>query len=197
MHVARRAISGSDPGDRSRHQSACNRPRDQRCPGTDVEVLIPDCRGDPSSLQVIFDAGPEILNHNIETVARLQRAVRPSASYGRSLSVLARAKAAGLITKSGLILGMGENSDEVLATLADLHGVGCDIVTIGQYLRPTSHHLPVARWWQPEEFARLRVAGEAMGIAHVESSPLTRSSYHARQAASGVIPSSDLAAWFS
>jgi lipoic acid synthetase len=159
----------------------------RRCPDTAVEVLIPDCRGEPSSLQVIFDARPEVLNHNLETVARLQRAVRPSASYARSLAVLSRAKAAGLVTKSGLILGMGETEAEVIGALADLHGVGCDIVTIGQYLRPTGHHLPVVRWWTPEEFTSLKRRGEAMGIRHVESSPLTRSSYHARQAAQAAI----------
>jgi lipoic acid synthetase len=155
----------------------------RRSPGTAVELLISDCRGDPAALEVIFASRPEVLNHNVETVARLQRAVRPSASYARSLSVLARAKAAGLRTKSGLIVGMGETFDEVISTLADLRGVGVDIVTIGQYLRPTTNHLPVARWWTPEEFASLKEAGESMGISHVESSPLTRSSYHARQAA--------------
>jgi lipoic acid synthetase len=155
----------------------------RRNPLTQVEVLIPDCKGDPDSLGTIFAARPDILNHNIETVARLQRAVRPSASYARSLAVLSRAKAAGLTAKSGLILGMGETEEEVLATLADLNAVGVDIVTIGQYLRPTTHHLPVDRWWTPEEFTRLKLAGEAMGIGHVESSPLTRSSYHAKQAA--------------
>ena len=152
-------------------------------PGTAVEVLISDCRGNPDSLQAIFDARPEVLNHNVETVPRLQRAVRPNASYARSLAVLAQARAAGLTTKSGLIVGMGETPEEVLGVLADLRAVGVGIVTIGQYLRPTSHHLPVARWWTPEEFERLKIAGEAMGIPHVESSPLTRSSYHARQAA--------------
>ena len=158
----------------------------RRCPGTAVEVLIPDCRGESSALKVIFDARPEVLNHNIETVARMQRAVRPSASYARSLAVLARAKATGLTTKSGLILGMGETFDEVVGALADLRGVGCDIVTIGQYLRPTARHLPVLRWWAPEEFTRLKEVGEAMGIGHVEASPFTRSSYHARQAAEAV-----------
>ena len=157
----------------------------RRSPGTALELLISDCKGDPAALGAIFDAGPEILNHNIETVARLQRAVRPSASYARSLSVLARAKAAGLTTKSGLVVGMGETFDEVISTMADLHGVGVDIVTVGQYLRPTSNHLAVARWWTPEEFAELKRIGEEMGIPHVESSPLTRSSYHARQAATG------------
>jgi lipoic acid synthetase len=159
-----------------------------RTPSVRVEVLIPDCKGDTDALHTIFDARPDVLNHNLETVARLQRAVRPSASYARSLSVLARAKDAGLTTKSGLIVGMGEREDEVLGALADLCGVGTDIVTIGQYLRPTSHHLPVVRWWTPEEFAALKVAGEAMGLRHVEASPLTRSSYHAAGAADAVGP---------
>ncbi len=158
-----------------------------RTPGTQVEVLIPDCKGDEAALATIFAARPDVLNHNVETVPRLQRAVRPSAGYARSLAVLARAKEAGLVTKSGLIVGMGETDDEVVATLADLRSVGVDIVTIGQYLRPTTHHLPVARWVTPEQFAAYREAGEALGIGHVESSPLTRSSYHARQAAGGAV----------
>jgi lipoic acid synthetase len=133
------------------------------------------------------------LNHNIETVARLQRAVRPSAGYARSLGVLARAGAAGLVTKSGLMVGLGETEDEVVATMADLRGVGVSIVTVGQYLRPSRDHLPVARYWAPAEFDRLRSAGAALGLAHVEASPLTRSSYHAREAASQV-QSSPLAA---
>ena len=155
----------------------------RRSPTTAIELLISDCKGDPGALELVFDAKPDVLNHNIETVARLQRAVRPSASYARSLAVLARAKEAGLVTKSGLVVGMGETGDEVISTLADLRGVDADIVTIGQYLRPTSNHLPVARWWRPEEFEQIKVAGEALGIPHVEASPLTRSSYHARQAA--------------
>jgi lipoic acid synthetase len=157
-------------------------------PGTTVEVLISDCKGDDASLQTIFSARPDVLNHNIETVARLQRAVRPSAGYARSLSVLARAADAGLTVKSGLILGMGEREEEVLATLADLRAVGVDIVTIGQYLRPSENHLPVARWWRPEEFDMLQRAGMAMGFAHVQASPLTRSSYHAREAADAASP---------
>ncbi len=155
----------------------------RRSPGTSIEVLVPDCKGDATSLRVILEARPDVLNHNIETVARLQRAVRPSAGYARSLTVLARAKSAGLTTKSGLILGMGEREDEVLATLADLRAVGVDVVTLGQYLRPSRDHLPVARWWAPEEFDRLREAGMALGLTHVQASPLTRSSYHARDAA--------------
>jgi lipoic acid synthetase len=154
-----------------------------RSPRTSVEVLISDCKGDEDSLRTIFDMRPDVLNHNIETVARLQRLVRPSAGYARSLTVLARAKDADLTTKSGLVLGMGERMDEVLATLADLRAVGTDIVTLGQYLRPTSRHLPVDRWWTPDEFAELRDAGMAMGFTHVQASPLTRSSYHAREAA--------------
>ncbi|MCP3934439.1 MAG: lipoyl synthase [Actinomycetia bacterium] len=154
-----------------------------RAPTASVEVLISDCRGDRAALDVVFDAKPDVMNHNLETVARLQRAVRPSAGYARSLAVLARAKAAGLITKSGLIVGMGETAAEVGASLADLAGVGCDIVTIGQYLRPTTNHLPVHRWVEPSEFAGYVEIGESLGIGHVESSPLTRSSYRAGAAA--------------
>ncbi len=109
--------------------------------------------------------------------------MRPSAGYARSLAVLARARAAGLTTKSGLIVGMGETHDEVVAAMGDLRSVGVDILTVGQYLRPSADHLPVARWWTPEDFERVREAGAALGFAHVEASPLTRSSYHARQAA--------------
>ena len=112
-----------------------------------------------------------MLNHNVETVARLQRAVRPSAGYARSLSVLARAKAAGLVTKTGFMVGLGETPDEVAGLLADLAGIGVDIVTIGQYLRPTSHHLPVVRWVEPAEFDEWKRLGESLGIAHVEAQP--------------------------
>jgi lipoic acid synthetase len=152
-------------------------------PATSIETLVSDAKGDAASLELLFAARPEVFNHNLETVARLQRAVRPSAGYARSLGVLGRAKAAGLTTKSGLIVGMGERDDEVVGALADLASVGVDIVTIGQYLRPTSHHLPIHRWVEPGQFARWAAIGEAFGIAHVEASPLTRSSYHARQAA--------------
>jgi len=152
-------------------------------PGARVEVLIPDCKGDPASLEVVFAARPDVLNHNLETVLRLQRAVRPSASYARSLAVLARAKAAGLTTKSGIILGLGETPAEVGQALSDLRAVGVDIVTMGQYLRPTAAHLPVARWWTPAEIDELAEVGRGLGFAHVEASPLTRSSYHARRGA--------------
>jgi lipoyl synthase len=157
----------------------------RRLPMTTVEVLIPDCKGDPNALDTIFASRPDVLNHNLETVARLQRTVRPSASYARSLAVLARAKDAGLITKSGLILGMGETADEVVAAMADLRAVGVDILTIGQYLRPSAQHLPVARWWTPEEIDDIGDDARAMGFAHVEASPLTRSSHHAKQALAG------------
>jgi lipoyl synthase len=158
-----------------------------RTPGTKVEVLISDCRGDVSSLETIFAARPDVLNHNIETVARLQRAVRPSAGYARSLTVLARAHAAGLITKSGLMVGLGESEEEVIATMADLRAVGVSIITVGQYLRPSRHHLPVSRYWEPAEFENLKRIGEALGVPHVEASPLTRSSYHARDAAAAAV----------
>ena len=155
-----------------------------------VEVLIPDCKGDPDALAVVFDARPDVLNHNIETVARLQRVVRPSAGYARSLAVLARAKAAGLTIKSSIIVGLGETDDEVTQTMADLAAVGTDIVTIGQYLRPTTHHLPVARWVPPDTFEHFREIGRSLGIAHVEASPLTRSSHHAQEAHAQALASS-------
>jgi lipoic acid synthetase len=153
-----------------------------RSPATSVELLIPDCKGDAESLGLIFGSRPEVLNHNLETVARLQRAVRPSAGYARSLSVLALAHRAGLVTKSGLILGMGEEADEVRGALVDLRAVGVKIVTLGQYLRPSAGHIPVARWWTPEEFDEIGSFARQLGFQHVESSPLTRSSYHARSA---------------
>ena len=154
-----------------------------RIPSTRIEVLISDHKGDAVALDIVNESGPDVVNHNVETVLRLQRAVRPSASYARSLSVLARAKSAGLTAKSGMMVGLGETVDEVHQTLRDLRHVGVDIVTIGQYLRPTSNHLPVARWWTPAEFDDLRAYGSSLGFAHVEASPLTRSSYHAKQGA--------------
>jgi lipoic acid synthetase len=165
------------------HVAECVRAIRERNPLTRIETLVSDAKGDVASLQLLFDARPDVFNHNIETVARLQRAVRPSAGYARSLGVLAAAKAAGLAVKSGLVLGMGETSEEVDGCLADLAGIGVNIVTIGQYLRPTTHHTPVARWIHPDEFTRWKQVGESLGIGHVESSPLTRSSYHAKQSA--------------
>ncbi len=170
------------------HVAKCVEAIRDRVPGARVETLVSDAKGDQSSLELLFAVRPDVFNHNIETVARLQRAVRPSAGYARSLGVLARAKAAGLVTKSGLVLGMGETPDEVDGCLADLASIGVSIVTIGQYLRPTTNHLPVSRWIHPDEFARWKRVGESLGIAHVESSPLTRSSYHARQSAEEAVP---------
>ena len=170
------------------HVAACVTAVREALPHTTVETLISDARGDATSLAALFDVRPDVLNHNMETVARLQRAVRPSAGYARSLGVLAAAKAAGLTVKSGFMVGLGETPAEVEGLLADLAAVGADIVTVGQYLRPTSHHLPVARWVEPAEFAAWAATGEALGIGHVEASPLTRSSYHAREAAASVMP---------
>ncbi|CAB4622244.1 unannotated protein [freshwater metagenome] len=161
----------------------------ERVPGVQVEVLISDCRGQAAALDLIFESRPDVLNHNVETVPRLQRAVRPSAGYARSLAVLSRAKRAGLLTKSGLVVGMGETDEEIASVLADLAGIGVSIVTIGQYLRPTSTHLPVDRWVTPEQFVSYAALGKELGIDHVESSPLTRSSFHAKQAAAqSVVP---------
>jgi lipoyl synthase len=170
------------------HVAACVRAIRERRPETRVETLISDVHGHEDALRLLLDERPDVLNHNVETVARLQRAVRPSASYGRSLAVLARAKEARLTAKSGLMVGLGETDDEVVGCLADLAGIGVDIVTIGQYLRPTSHHLPVVRWVEPGRFAEWAAIGEQLGIAHVEASPLTRSSYHAKSAAAHVAP---------
>ncbi len=168
------------------HVAACVEAIRDRSPGTRTETLISDAKGDDASLDLLFAVRPDVMNHNVETVARLQRAVRPSAGYARSLSVLARAKAAGLTTKTGFMAGLGETDDEIVGLLADLADVGVDIVTIGQYLRPTSHHLPIARYAEPAEFDRWKRIGESFGIGHVEAGPLTRSSYHARSAADAV-----------
>lgn len=175
------------PDDGMAHIADCVRAIRDLDPSIKVETLISDARGS-ASLDLILDARPDVLNHNTETVPRLQRAVRPSAGYARSLSVLARAKAAGLTVKSGLIVGMGETDDEVVGVLADLAAVGVDIVTIGQYLRPTTNHLPVSRWVEPEIFDMYKRVGEEFGIGHVESSPLTRSSYHAKESEARAVP---------
>jgi lipoyl synthase len=183
-HAVITAVARDDLPDGGAAQfAACVAAVRRRCPRTDIELLIPDCKGEPDALDTVFASKPDVLNHNLETVLRLQRAVRPSASYARSLAVLARGKDAGLTTKSGIILGMGEREDEVVGAMTDLRNVGVDILTLGQYLRPSAAHLPVERWWTPDEFDSLRIVGEAMGFAHVQASPLTRSSYHARQAA--------------
>ncbi|ADU51774.1 lipoic acid synthetase [Thermaerobacter marianensis DSM 12885] len=159
----------------------------RRCPDTAVEVLIPDFNGDWDALQVVLDAEPDILNHNVETVRRLSDKVRSRATYDRSLALLAESKrrAPHIKTKSGLMLGLGETWDEILETLRDLRAHQVDIVTIGQYLRPTRDpiHLPVEKYYHPDEFAELKRIGLALGFAHVESGPLVRSSYHAHEQA--------------
>lgn len=144
-----------------------------------IELLIPDMLGRRESLEMIFVEKPDLLNHNLETVPRLYRSVRPSAVYGRSLNVLAMAKEHGLKTKSGLMLGLGEELDEVRDVMRDLRAVDCDILTLGQYLRPTNWHHEVVRFVRPAEFAVLKQDGMAMGFKHVEAGPLVRSSYHA------------------
>ena len=152
-----------------------------RLPETAVELLIPDFKGNEAALRIVVEAKPDILNHNLETVRRLYRLARPGGRYDRALELLARAKAmeSALPTKSGLMVGLGETWEELLTALRDLRTVGVDLLTIGQYLRPSAAHLPVARFYTPEEFAELRRIGLQMGYRHVESGPLVRSSYHA------------------
>ncbi|MDF0674869.1 MAG: lipoyl synthase [Nitrospira sp.] len=150
-------------------------------PDCTIEVLIPDFEGNEAALATVCAEKPEILNHNIETVRRLFPSIRPQGKYQRSIELLARAKEHGMRTKSGLILGMGETLDEAREVMRDLRAVECDIMTIGQYLQPTRDHLPVARFYDPSEFALLKEKGLAMGFTHVESGPLVRSSYHAEQ----------------
>ena len=150
-------------------------------PGCTVEVLIPDFRGIPDALDEVIEARPDLMNHNVETVPRLYRRVRPQAVYERSLWVLERSKAAGLKTKSGIMAGLGETAPEVHALMDDFVGVGLDVMTIGQYLQPTKMHLPVEAFVHPDVFRAYKAAGEAKGLPHVESGPLVRSSYHAER----------------
>jgi lipoic acid synthetase len=153
----------------------------RRLPGTTVEVLIPDFKGSERALRIVMDAKPDILNHNLETAERLYRLARPGGRYDRALALLASARRMdpGALTKSGVILGMGEQWDEVLQCMRDLRRSDVNIITLGQYLRPSDGHLPVVRYYTPDEFAELREIGERMGFSHVQASPLTRSSYHA------------------
>ena len=151
-------------------------------PGCRVEGLIPDFKGSEEALAIVLDAQPDILNHNLETVPRLYKLVRPQANYRQSLEVLARSKRRGFLTKTGLMVGIGEKPEEVLEVLKDVHAVECDILTIGQYLQPTKEHLPIDRYVHPDEFRMYKEVGREMGFKHVESGPLVRSSYHAEQA---------------
>jgi len=160
-------------------------------PECKVEVLIPDFNGDEDALNTVLDAQPDVLNHNTETIARLYRRVRPDAVYQQSLTLLRRAadrrdrEQRGMITKSGIMVGLGETFDEVVELMKDLRAASCDVMTIGQYLQPHARRLPVERYVTPEEFVRWRDIGMTMGFKHVQSSPLTRSSYHAREQANG------------
>jgi len=148
-------------------------------PGCGVELLIPDFNGDPGQLDEVFAARPEVLAHNVETVPRIFKRIRPGFRYERSLDVLTRARTAGLVTKSNLILGLGEERSEVSQALRDLHAAGCELITITQYLRPSPRHHPVQRWVKPEEFVELREEAEQIGFSGVMSGPLVRSSYRA------------------
>ncbi len=148
-------------------------------PGTGVEILVPDFSGKPQLLQQVFDAAPQVFAHNLETVPRIFKRIRPAFRYERSLDVLTQGRRAGMVTKSNLILGMGETREEVSQALLDLHEAGCDLVTITQYLRPSPLHHPVERWVRPEEFVELREEADAIGFAGVMSGPLVRSSYRA------------------
>jgi lipoic acid synthetase len=163
-----------------------------RLPDTAVELLIPDFKGNEAALRIVVEAKPDILNHNLETVRRLYRLARPGGRYDRALELLARAKAmdSALPTKSGLMVGLGEEWDELLTAMRDLRSVNVDLLTIGQYLRPSAAHLPVARFYTPDEFAELKRVGLQMGYRHVESGPLVRSSYHAWEQAEHAMASS-------
>lgn len=152
----------------------------KQSPGTSIEVLIPDFCGDWQALQIVLDQRPDILNHNMETVRRLYPVVRPQAKYDRSIELLRRSKKQNLTTKTGIMVGIGEEDHEIEKLMHDVvQGSGCDILTIGQYLQPTRDHLPIARWVRPEQFRHYKINGESIGFRHVESGPLVRSSYHA------------------
>jgi lipoic acid synthetase len=161
--------------------AACIRAIRERVPACAVEVLIPDFKGSAEALALVVAARPDILNHNTETVPRLYRHVRPGARFERSLELLRRSKAAGLVTKSGIMVGLGEEWPEVLDTIARIREAGTDILTVGQYLRPSLEHLPIRRYYTPEEFDRLKEYALSLGYPHVESAPLVRSSFHAEE----------------
>lgn len=181
-HVVITSVDRDDlPNGGAEAFAACITEIKARLPETSVEVLIPDFKGSERALRIVMEAGPDILNHNLETAERLYRLARPGGRYDRALRVLANARAIdpAALTKSGIILGMGEEWDEILTAMHDLRRSDVNILTLGQYLRPSDGHLPVVRYYPPEEFAELADIGHAMGFAHVQASPLTRSSYHA------------------
>ncbi len=191
-HAVITSVNRDDlPDGGASHFAATIRAVRRRNPGCTVEVLIPDFQGNWAALDTVLEEAPEILNHNVETVPRLYKRVRPDAKYLQSLELLARASehrgrsSLSMRTKSGLMVGLGETVDELLATLSDLRAAGCDIATIGQYLQPHERRLPIERYYTPEEFAAIRERAEAMGFLRVEAGPLVRSSYHARRAFDG------------
>jgi len=181
-HVVVTSVNRDDlPDGGAGHFAETARQLSARVPGCSVEVLIPDFQGDPDALATVVSSPIRVLNHNTETVPRLYKLARPGASYERSLALLAQAKRLrpSLRTKTGLMLGLGEHRDELRAVLRDVRATACDILTLGQYLRPSAAHLPVAYYLPPEEFAEIGAEARALGFAHVESGPLVRSSYHA------------------
>ncbi|HEY8104500.1 MAG TPA: lipoyl synthase [Gemmatimonadales bacterium] len=181
-HVVITSVDRDDlPNGGAEAFAACIREIRTRLPDSSVEVLIPDFKGSETALRIVMEAEPDILNHNLETAERLYRLARPGGRYDRAIELLARARrmAPDALTKSGIILGLGEEWDEIIRCLQDLRRSDVNIVTLGQYLRPSDGHLPIARYYTPAEFAELREIGESLGFAHVEASPLTRSSYHA------------------
>ena len=183
-HVVITSVNRDDLADGgAAHFAATTKAIRRHAPGCRVELLIPDFQGSAPALETVIEAGPDVLDHNIETVSRLYKVARHGGRYERTLELFRRARAAapGLVTKSGIILGLGEERDELLATMADLRAADVKILTLGQYLRPSAQHLPVARFYHPDEFAELAVRGQEMGFAHVESGPLVRSSYHAKR----------------
>jgi lipoic acid synthetase len=180
-HVVITSVTRDDLADDGAGQFAeCIRAVRRRIPGASVEVLIPDLRGKPEALETVLSETPEVLNHNLETVPRLYKRVRPGTTYKRSLEVLQRARRRGTSkTKSGFMVGLGETREEILDTLRDLRAHGVQIVTIGQYLKPRDHRIPMFRYVHPDEFVEFKAFGHSLGFEHVESGPLVRSSYHA------------------
>jgi lipoic acid synthetase len=179
-HAVVTSVNRDDQGDGGASIfAACIREIRRRLPGCAVEVLIPDFKGDRDALQIVIDARPDVLNHNTETVPRLYRHVRPGARFDRSLELLRRSNDAGLLTKSGIMVGLGEEWEEVLDTVRQIRGAGAHVLTVGQYLRPSPDHLPVLRYYNPDEFEEIKRYALSLGYPHVESGPLVRSSYHA------------------
>jgi len=189
-HVVITSVNRDDLADGgAAHFAATVRAVRRHAPGCRVELLIPDFQGNAGALQTVLEAGPDVLNHNTETVPRLYKVARHGGRYERALELFRRARAGapGRVTKSGIILGLGEERAELLATMRDLRGVDVNVLTLGQYLRPSPRHLPIARYYRPEEFDELAERGRAMGFAHVEAGPLVRSSYHAKRQAERVM----------